>query len=192
MKNSFCVVLFCCFLLQGFGQSQTLFNDADIYGGFGGPIIEFSGFNGDVITSIGGGGGVFLDNVFIGGYGMGSLEMRDPSVEQENFKMNLGHGGFWLGYAKNQYKLTHLFASTKLGWGSIDVDFDGPGSKPSDNVFVISPEVGLEVNLFRWFKIGGTVGYRLVTGVNEIDTHSNSDFNSVTGGLVFRFGWFER
>lgn len=192
MKNIIFTLLLCFFTFQGFGQSQTLFSDADIYGGFGGPIVEFSGFNGDLITSIGGGGGVFLDDVFIGGYGMGSLEMRDPSVDLENFRMNMGHGGFWLGYANKQHRLTHIFASTKLGWGSIDVDFRGEGERPSDNIFVINPEVGMEVNLFRWFKIGGTVGYRLVTGVNEIDTHSNSDFNSITGALVFRFGWFEK
>ena len=191
MKNNFILFIFCVFTFQGFGQSQTLFSDVEEITGFGGPIVEFSGFKGEVIPAVGGGGGVFLDDFFIGGYGIGGLDFRDPAVDLENYRMKLSHGGFWLGYNHNRDKLVHIFASAKLGWGDIDVKYIGNGERPSDNIFVVQPEAGLEVNLFRWFKLAGTVGYRAVTGVNEIETHSNSDFSGVTGALTFRFGWFD-
>lgn len=191
MKNNFTLIVLCFFAFQGFSQSQTLFSDVDEVVGFGGPIVEFSAFKGEVIPAIGGGGGVFLDDFFIGGYGIGGLDFRDASVDLENYRMKLSHGGFWLGYNHNQDKVLHVFASAKLGWGDIDVKYIGTGGKPSDNIFVIQPEAGVEVNLFRWFKLAGTVGYRAVTGVNEIETHSNSDFSGMVGTLTFRFGWFD-
>lgn len=191
MKNNLTLLIFCLFTFQGFGQSETLFSDVDQVVGFGGPIVEFSGFNGEVIPAVGGGGGIFLDDFFIGGYGLGGLDFRDPSVDLDNYRMKLSHGGFWLGYNHNKDKVIHFYGSAKLGWGDIDVKFNGPGARPSDNIFVVQPEAGLEVNLFRWFKLVGTVGYRAVSGVNEIETHSNSDFSGVTGALTFRFGWFD-
>lgn len=191
MKNNILAIVFSFLAFQSLGQTQTLFDDANIYGGFGGPIVEFSGFKGDVLTSIGGGGGVFIDNFFLGGYGMGSLELEDAEVAQEDFRLNMGHGGFWLGYAHRPFQVVHFYGSTKVGWGDINVQYKGEGTRPSDNIFVVQPEVGVEVNMFRWFKIVGTVGYRSVSGVNRLDTHSNSDFSGITGGLTFRFGWFE-
>lgn len=144
-----------------------------------------------MVPAAGGGGGVFLDDFFIGGYGIGGLDFRDPAVDLNNYRMKLSHGGFWFGYNHNQDKVIHLYASAKLGWGDIDVKFNGSGDKPNDNIFVVQPEAGIEVNLFRWFKLVGTVGYRAVSGVNEIETHTNSDFSGVTGALTFRFGWFD-
>lgn len=191
MKNNFIFLIFLVFTFQGFGQSETLFSDVHVISGFGGPIVEFSGFKGEVIPAVGGGGGIMLDDFFMGGYGIGGLDFRDPDVDLENYQMKLGHGGFWLGYHHQRHKLLHVFASAKLGWGDIDVKYNGNGPRPSDNIFVVQPEAGFEVNLFRWFKLAGTVGYRSVTGVNEIETYSNSDFSGVTGALTFRFGWFE-
>ncbi len=191
MKNNFTLLIFCLLTFQGFGQSETLFSDVNKVIGFGGPIVEFSSFKGEVVPAVGGGGGVFLDDFFIGGYGLGGLDFRDASVDIENYRMKLSHGGFWLGYHHNRDKVLHVYASTKLGWGDIDVDYVGIGSRPNDNIFVIQPEAGVEVNLFRWFKLAGTVGYRGVTGVNEIETHSNSDFSGMVGTLTFRFGWFD-
>lgn len=177
--------------LPSFSQSETLFSDVDEVVGFGGPIVEFSAFKGEVVPAVGGGGGVFLNDFFIGGYGIGGLDFRDPSIELDNYRMKLNHGGFWLGYNHNQDKVLHFYGSAKLGWGGIDVKYNGAGERPNDNVFVIQPEAGVEVNLFRWFKLVGTVGYRAVTGVNEIETQNNSDFSGITGALTFRFGWFD-
>jgi hypothetical protein len=77
-----------------------------------------------------------------------------------------------------------------LGWGGIDIEIDDEGFTRNDNIFVVTPEVGVEVNVFRWFKIAGTVGYRAVTGVNSISGQSNEDFSGMAGTLTFRFGGF--
>ena len=67
----FTVALMLGFALQA--QHETLFNNARVVGGFGAPIIEM-GLGNDMSTAVGGGGGVVIDNFFIGGYGVGSLD----------------------------------------------------------------------------------------------------------------------
>ena len=55
-------------------QHETLFSKARVLGGFGGPLLEFGNIKGDYVTSVGGGGGIIIDNFFIGAYGLGSLD----------------------------------------------------------------------------------------------------------------------
>ena len=122
---------------------------------------------------------------------MGSFDIDDLTDNDEKIQMDLGHGGFWLGYTYRSHKLVHIFASTKLGWGGIDIEIDEDNYSAVDNVFVITPELGVELNVFRWFKIAGTVGYRSVTGVDNIKAgKSNEDFSGLAGTLTFRFGGF--
>ena len=191
MKKNFTIILAMFLAISLSAQTETLFNRTTVIGGFGGPITEFGQFNGEFIVSSGGGGGVILDDFFIGGYGMGTMEVNDKNTTSQNLNLQMGHGGFWLGYTYKTDKLVHVFASTKLGWGNIEIDVtEGFDNYAKDNIFVITPEVGVEVNLFRWFKLAGTVGYRAVTGFNSIDEYKNSDFSGVAGTLTLRFGGF--
>ena len=190
MKKNLIIIALCLFGFQGITQVQTLFNRARIVGAFGGPIVEFSEYNGETITSTGGGGALVIDDFFIGGYGIGSIDIEDFTNDNDEIRMELGHGGFWLGYTYRSHKLVHLFASTKLGWGGIDIEIDDEGYSSNDNIFVVTPEVGVELNVFRWFKIAGTASYRSVSGVNNIAGRSNEDFSGLMGTLTFRFGGF--
>ena len=191
MKKNLIVIALCLFAFEGISQVQTLFNRARVVGAFGGPIVEFSEINGESITASGGGGGLIIDDFFIGGYGMGSFDIKDLTDDNEEIKMDLGHGGFWIGYTFRSHKLVHIFASTKLGWGGLDINIDETGYSAVDNIFVTTPEVGIELNVFRWFKIAGTAGYRNVSGVNNnVTGKSNEDFSGLTGTLTFRFGGF--
>ena len=190
MKKNLMIIVLSFLAFQGFSQAETLFNRARVVGAFGGPFVEFSQFKGDYLTSSGGGGGLIIDDFFIGGYGIGSVSINDIVTADDQIKMEIGHGGFWLGYTYKSHKLVHLYASTKLGWGGIDLRIDDEGYRAKDNIFVVSPELGIELNIFRWFKLGGTVGYRAVTGIDNITGQTNADFSGMTGGLTFRFGGF--
>ena len=190
MKKNLMFLVLSFLALQGFGQTETLFNRARVVGAFGAPITEFSQFKGDYIVSTGGGGGLIIDDFFIGGYGMGTVDINEFIEDNEEIEMEMAHGGFWLGYTNRSYKLVHIFASTKLGWGGIDIEIDDQGYRTNDNIFVVTPELGIELNVFRWFKIAGTVGYRSVSGVNSITGQSNKDFSGLAGTLTFRLGGF--
>ena len=141
---------------------------------------------------MGGGIGMVIDNMFIGAYGLGSADYENWLRGDDSF-VDLAHGGLWFGYNYKTYKLLHLFTSAKVGWGAInfDPDWDFNRRGEVDGVFVITPEVGVEVNVTRWFRLAGTLNYRIVNDVEQTG-YTNSDFSGVNFGLTMRFGWFGR
>lgn len=173
-------------------QHETLFNNARIVGAFGAPIVEM-GLGNDLATSVGGGGALVFRNVFIGGYGMGSIDFGELIENEEVEEIDLGHGGFWIGYTPSPHRLLHLYTSARIGWGGVGVRLDDdPGfSDNFDNVFVMTPEAGIELNVASWLRVSGTVGYRFVEGVNEnLGYYKDNDFNGAMANLTFRIGWF--
>ena len=172
-------------------QHETLFNNARVVGGFGAPIIEM-GLGNDMTTAVGGGGGVVIDNFFIGGYGVGSIDFERLIEDDDIQEIELGHGGFWLGYTLAPHRVLHLYTSARLGWGAVGIDVSDNSSFPdnTDNVFVVTPEIGLELNVTRWFRVAGTVGYRYVDGISDNSPSKSNAFDGTLANLTFRFGWF--
>ncbi|MBK7872245.1 MAG: hypothetical protein IPJ74_17015 [Saprospiraceae bacterium] len=188
MKNYLSALLL-LFVYQLSAQQETLFDEFDIRGAFGGPILEIGSINGEIGADVGGGGALIINNFFFGGYGMGT---DYPELEINNLDYNLRfkHGGFWLGYASREYKLLHLYSSVKIGWGKAQLRREGE-SDFTERHFTMTPELGVELNLTDWFKLGFTGGYRWVNGINLLPGLSNTDFSSPVGVLTFRFGGFD-
>lgn len=176
--------------VASYGQTQTLFSGNQSYGGFGGPLLEISKVNGQTVADVGGGGALIINDFFVGGYGLGT---EDATVfdleEEEDYDIDFGHGGFWFGYALNQHKLVHLYTSFRIGWGGVEL-LQNDDKKYSDNVFVMAPELGVEINVTDWFKLGLSGGYRYVDGINSLPVLSNEDFTGMYGAITFRFGGF--
>lgn len=190
--------------------------------GFAGIFNEFSGFDGDFAFSMGGGAALLIDQRFyIGGYGLGLTTRHLKSYDRYNYDgteldnlvdvyTRFGHGGFWLGYIHNPKKAINFGGNLKLGWGSYSLtDKKYPGEDYKwenyaiDNVFVITPQADLNMNLLKWMRLSVGVGYRIVTGVDKtyytMDENNNlvekpymekNALNSVTGNITLAFGWF--
>lgn len=189
MKKIIVLIAAAFMFFQVNAQQETLFNKSKVFGAFGGPIVEFGSVAGEYSPSTGGGGGLIIDDFFIGGYGLASADLNQNW--DDDYRFDIAHGGFWLGYNYKSYKLVHPYSSVKIGWGAVDVPVEGSNFNRLDNVFVITPEIGAELNVTKFFHIAATVGYRYVDGVNEANTtFTNSDFNNFNAGLTFRFGWF--
>lgn len=191
-------ILFCLFLSSNlFAQEETeyLLDGKLSFSGFGGPITEFSSINNDLAVSSGGGGALIINrSFFFGGYGLGlTSEVDYPINANESIKTNLSHGGFWLGGIIKPSKLIHFGVSSKLGWGSLSSrDFNGVITTNfirGDDVFVVTPQVEVEMNVARWFKINVGGGFRKVVGIEE-GIYNKTDFDSGVVTLNFLFGWF--
>ncbi len=192
MKKRIGIIVLALLAAWNLSAQQTLFGDARVVGGFGGPIFEW-GLGNDLTTSVGGGGGVVIDNVFIGGYGMGSVDFDALLDDEEIETLEIGHGGLWLGYTFRPQSVVHIYSTARIGWGAVNVEFDRVDEYSDvDKVFVLTPELGAEVNLFRWFRVAGAIGYRWVEGVNENLGYQQDDFNGAVATLTMRFGWFGR
>jgi len=195
----FCLVFSCYFCAQAQkddtpynkrpNKTETLFNKAKVIGGFAGPIFEYSELGGDLEVTTGGGGGLIVNNFFLGGYGMRAIN-GNYFENEELERIRMKHGGFWLGYALKPHKLLHLFTSAKIGFGDIEIDMEN-GSGFNDAIFVATPEIGLELNIFRFFKIAFTGGYRIVDGYDRpFEDFSQDELNGLVGGITLRIGGF--
>ncbi len=227
-KQIITVTLFTLAIFAGVqGQENAEFryllggNDGKVkVSGFGAYTIGFSQYDGNLAVYNGGGGAVLLNQtLYFGLYGTGlstrhqrndfrMLEPDNSIIEYENLVTNFGHGGFWIGYIHKSHLPVHFGASTKLGWGSVNLadDYYDYSNDSWDNnlvvddhVFVFTPQIELEMNLLRWFKINAAAGYQVVTGLNS--TYSdpsgvkhqffkNKDFSQPVFNLSFVFGGF--
>ena len=189
--------------------------------GFASVFTQFSSVNKEFAVSNGGGAAIlFNQKFFLGGYGQGVstrhnyktidvYNSQGTNTKYDNLKITMGHGGFWLGYIASPHKAIHLMGSAKIGFGTVNLtNEDYPHSHDdqfmSDHIFVLIPEIGMDINLLKWFKINVTVGYRYVNGVSKEYKYSTgpigvmeekkyfgkNDFNSFTGSINLVFGWF--
>lgn len=192
-------------------------NDGQVHiSGFGAPIVGFSSVDGNFAVYTGGGGAVLFNQTFYaGGYGMGLstqhtrdelflMNSSDEPVEYYDLYTHFGHGGFWLGYIHESYKAVHFGVSTKLGWGSVslteqDYTIDKWDNVVNDNVFVLNPQVEVELNLFKWFKFNGGIGYQFVAGLDKtyrdvngkrLEFFDEADFSQPMVNISFLFGGF--
>lgn len=72
--------------------------------------------------------------------------------------------------------------------------------KSNDFVLVLTQQAECEINVTTWFKMNLSLGYRLVSGVNDnsfiypdinnFSGFAGNDFNSPVVGMSFLFGFF--
>ena len=74
-------------------------------------------------------------------------------------------------------------AYVKGGRGSLKIN-----EQKVDKVTVFEPSIGVEVNVFRWMRVGLEGGYRFVTSVDAPGL-DDTDFSSPIIGLRLKFGW---
>ena len=93
MKKLILLSLCSFFAASLFAQHETLFNRARVVGAFGAPLVEI-GISDNINTSVGGGGGVVIDNFFIGGYGLGSIDFEELFDNDDIESLEIGSWWF--------------------------------------------------------------------------------------------------
>jgi hypothetical protein len=164
--------------------------------GFGGPVMSFTQIGNDFVHLMGGGGGVIINDFFIGGYGVGKT--NEIYYKNDITKSNVvlfGHGGFWFGYTFFGNKAIHPVIHTQVGWGKISEYQKGwqsavltPEPLSVDEVFVLSPTAEIELNFSRFFRLGGGINYNFV--YNTDGPYTFEDFAKPGFFVSFKFGYF--
>ena len=177
--------------------------------GFGGILSETSILDHGLSESVGAGGALTItDYFFIGGYGLSLTSNNyisdliipqapplDSTFMGKKLRTSFSHAGIWVGGILFPKKRVHVGISTRIGWGSVhlekaDVAYVNNANYLLDytnnKVFVVTPQVELEVNITSWLKVNLGVGYRYVSGIS-FDRFKSYDFNTpqITFGLYF-------
>ena len=173
-------IFLCCSSIHA-QREETIFNKQ---GGFRftgvwvGTYNAISDFSEDY--SFNNGGSImfeFNDDILIGWAGY------ESDLTANGQEIDLEGSDFFLGYTFNSHKLLHPLLYVQTGSGKLRI-----GDVGRDNVFVVQPTVGAEINIARWFRLGLDAGYRFVSD-SELPGITNADLSSPTFGLRLKFGW---
>ncbi len=189
MKNLIVIFLLAAtFSVQA--QQETVFGKFRNWGAFGSLNYEYGLKKTQFTSTAGGGFGLVIGTVFIGGYGNSSGNLDDV-IQDEPF-LDLAHGGLWLGFTPLSKKLFHPIASLRLGTGAVDVDLADNKHFKKDFVSVITPELGVELNITKIFRLAVTGNYRFVRGIEAANPRTNKDYEGLNIAVGLRIGWFGR
>ncbi|MBX3133715.1 MAG: hypothetical protein KF689_10060 [Gemmatimonadaceae bacterium] len=178
-------------------QDETLLGDSPAsVGGFGGPIFRVTQIAGETMVLNGGGGAaVFNRRLAFGGMGIKGTANVDAILEgvPQRGEMDFAYGGFTIEYITRPSKLVHATYGLLLGGGGISVwpdDSRPRNTKDSTTVFGLTePQVGVQLNVTRWMRIGTTVGYRIAFGA-DVPKLANGQLHGPSATLLLRFGSF--
>ena len=175
-----------CFVISLQAQrDQTLFNRSGLglTGAWGGSVIGITAFDDNYAVTRGGYGGLEFGKNLMVGYG--GFRTTDEVALGQNAASNfsLDYQGLMLGYGIKSHKVVHPEVLLLVGGGDAEVNNEG-----DDRVLVVQPAAGVEVNIFRWFRLGVNGGYRFVMNT-DLPGLSDKDISAFYGELKLKFGF---
>lgn len=176
-------------------RERTLLGDLNLTGAWGGPTYNYTATGNDWSLLRGGFGGLeFSEELFIGYGGWKSREqltVDDPVDNSPEFDFK--HGGLIIAYSPFADNAIHPRITTLFGPArfELDKDFEPTTTEGRDDRFLVGQAmIGLELNLFQWFRLGIDGGYRFATGVdNEFVTAQDISGAIVQVEARFGFSW---
>jgi hypothetical protein len=168
-------------------QEKTLVSGGIDSGGFGAPVIKFTGVADEFGVFVGGRGGWIINHTFVigaGGYGLAN-DIRFPIGQDDAPHRNLqfGYGGAELEFIALSDEVAHFTGLLLVGGGGLTF------GRYEDAVFVLEPSANLELNIVRWCRLNFGAGYRFVSGVDHPD-FTNGDMSAFFGQITAKFGKF--
>jgi hypothetical protein len=187
------LIIFIFIVFQGI-KAQENENYQTIFGrgtnrisAFGGPFYNYSVVNNEFVLFSGGGGALLINDFYIGGFGVKSKNTIPYNSNQE---ITMQYGGIWLGNSFFGNRPLHLTFSFQTGWGKIKPQTNYYIINPIDRIFVLNPELGLELNIARFFRLSVGANYRFVGGLSNSTYLSTANASGVGINFMLKFGWF--
>jgi hypothetical protein len=186
---------------------QTLFGDGPVtIGGYGGPRLAYSQFDGKDTWLMGGRGGAIFNKTFVfGGAGYGIVNspvFSNHTIGDSTYNevyLEGGYGGMLFEYIIKPNKVVHISIPLLVGAGGMlytDKRFSSSQGEDMDNhilsnstFFVIEPGVEIELNVIKFMRIAAGINYRYASGLDLPSTPKGA-FNTLSGSISFKFGSF--
>jgi hypothetical protein len=134
----------------------------------------------------------------IGGGGYG-LVTTNTITGYPNAVLQVGYGGGELEWVFASDEAVHATAMLLIGAGSAQVRSDTASmfddgharSIASTTFFILEPQISVEMNLTRWFRIGAGASYRWTNGASMTPGEARIDdasLRGLSGVITFKFG----
>jgi hypothetical protein len=154
-------------------------------GVWGGFTTNVSQFNNKYASYQGGMWALeFGKRFFVGGthYNLGSQFISNSTTKTYSMNSN----NLLLGYTHKTYLPIHPIISLGVGGSTIHLRSDG--TTTDNNVFMLHPAIGAEINITRWCHFDAQMGYRAVMNSNFVGL-SDKDFSGLYGQVNLKFGY---
>jgi hypothetical protein len=187
IRSGFLALMLCFLTVALYAQrEETVLGErgwglSGFWGGYKHQYTRF-GDNNDVFTRGGFFGFEFGKSLYLG---WGRYDLQDEfdwdGADGRRFDIRWNVGK--LGYAFAPYKAIHPMINLDLGRGKVNLQGVG-----EDRLFIIQPSAGVEINVFRWFRLGLEGGYRFVNDT-DLAPLSDKDLSGVYGQASLKFGF---
>lgn len=162
-------------------------------GGFGGLQFKSSHIQDQQTFEIGGIGGVTFTSgkhsVMFGGGGFGLVNELDWGTSASNEKLEVGYGGFIVGYTYMPEALVHVETQLLLGAGGASVvdPYDSSYVTQNGSFLITELMTQVEVNVTDFVEIGLGASYRKVSdpGISGLKAR---DLSKPGFFVTFQFG----
>ena len=156
---------------------------------YAGPVMQFSSLDNDFAFFVGGKGALAFNRKVLLGIEGYLLKSIHESKFIDSKELSFTYGGIFVGYVFDLSPKVQLVPSVLSAWGQIgEREVDAYGDyvffKTKDDLFVLQPELELEINLIKYFKIGIGANYRLSYGVDSIN-YGNNDFLKSPSAVIY-------
>jgi hypothetical protein len=178
--------------------NRTLLSNDVAHGGYGGPQVKLTALAEQAALLVGGRGAWIIGHsLTIGGAGYGLPTRIDAPQQAQgtatDAALSFGYGGFQVGYIVFPHDVIHFSGSLLIGGGGVSI-VERRGQSDSQTVdsaalFVLEPEVAMEINITRTIRGVVDLSYRYVSN-SGIPGLSSSRLGGPATGAALAFGWF--
>ncbi len=219
MKKIFTIALLALMVQFSFAQEEkkdekkgkrddinTIFtkDNLKVTGGFIAPQVRVGNVHEDVSMMLGGKIGMTFNDRFslgLAGYGLTNNSNFDINVatpQQELVRLGMGYGGLNLEYTLFTNNKVHFSIPVLVGAGGVyvyedDGDYFNSEWDEIENsaAFIVEPGIDVELNLFKFFRVGLGATYRYVSQTDlPISDLSDEDLSGLMFNASFKFGFF--
>ena len=190
---SLMLVLVCLVAASAYGYDKTLISDQTEVGGFIAATAKYIEVKDESGVLLGGRVAIVVNHVFsagVGGYG--TVAKPAPEDLQGLEDLEIAYGGLFLEYTFKPHAVFHISVPVLVGAGQTRFagDYVDPESEEdSDTFFVVEPELNLEFNITRNWRLDLGVGYRHVNGTDFAEI-TDEDQSGVNWAFTMKIGAF--
>ena len=158
----------------------------------GGPILQFSTLDNELLFFIGGKASWSLKQKILFGFEGYILKSSNKSRYDMGKEISFTYAGVFTGYVFDYNPRVRLIPNMLLAWGKIgDRKVDSYGDhiffKAIDDFVILQSGFEVDVKVVQAFRVGVGVNYKMAGDVNAVK-YTNSGFSNLGFTLALKFG----